>query len=120
MPANGTLAMAAARDAYSRYFFEANNNALRFFSPGNEFTLGSDKVIHRGNGGSFCEYMFGVDQPLADLAKVDVRNRLVLFGATYQENGNSLQFTDHTEGSQSYERIFFEGNAVCNYVWVLG
>jgi uncharacterized protein (TIGR04442 family) len=48
-----------------------------------------------------------------------VRNRLVLYGTTYQENGNSLQFTDHTEGNQSFERIFFEGNAVCNYFFFL-
>ena len=66
-------------------------------------------VSHRGNGGAFCEYMFGVDQPLADLAKGDVCNRLVLYGTTYQENGGSLLFTDHTEGDHSYERIFFEG-----------
>ena len=109
------FATAAAREAYRGHFYESSGTALRFFSPGNEFILRRDGVSHRGNGGSFCEYMFGVDQPLADLAKVDVRNRLVLYGATYQENGNSLQFTDHTEGSQSYERIFFEGNAVCNY-----
>ena len=113
------FATAAAREAYRGHFYESSGSALRFFSPGNEFILRPDGVGHRGNGGSFCEYMFGVDQPLADLAKVDVRNRLVLFGATYQECGNSLQFTDHTEGSQSYERIFFEGNAVCNYFFFL-
>jgi uncharacterized protein (TIGR04442 family) len=113
------FATAAAREAYQGHFYENSGSSLRFFSPGNEFILRRDSVGHRGNGGSFCEYMFGVDQPLADLAKVNVRNRLVLFGTTYEENGNRLQFTDHTEGSQSYERIFFDGNAVCNYFFFL-
>jgi uncharacterized protein (TIGR04442 family) len=113
------FATAAANEAYRGHFYERSGSLLRFFSPGNEFILRRDGIAHRGNGGSFCEYMFGVDQPLADLAKGDVRNRLVLYGATYQANGNSLRFTDHTEGSQSYERIFFEGNAVCNYFFFL-
>jgi len=112
------FATAAARDAYRGYFYEVDGERLRFFSPGNELVLDADGVSHRGNGGSFCEYMFGVDQPLADLAKGDVRNRLVLYGASYEENGN-LGFTSHTEGGQSYERIFFEGNAVCNYFFFL-
>ena len=112
------FATAAAADAYRGYFYESASDGLRFFSPGNEFILDAGGVSHRGNGGSFCEYMFGVDQPLADLAKGDVRNRLVLYGASYQDNG-SLRFTDHTEGGQSYERIFFEGNAVYNYFFFL-
>lgn len=109
---------AAARDAYRSYFYEAAGAGLRLFSPGNEFVLGADGINHRGNGGSFCEYMFGVDQPLADLAKGDVRNRLVLYGATYQRNG-SLRFTDHSDGGQPYERVFFEGNATVNYFFFL-
>jgi len=108
------FATAAARDAYRCYFYETPGNTMRFFSPGNEFVLTRDGISHRGNGGSFCEYMFGVDLPLADLAKGDVRNRLVLYGATFQEGG-SLQFTNHTEGVQSYDRIFLDGNAVANY-----
>ncbi len=112
------FATAAARDAYRGYFYEVDGERLRFFSPGNEFVLDGKGVSHRGNGGSFCEYMFGVDQPLADLAKGDVRNRLVLYGASYENSGN-LRFTNHTEGGQSYERIFFEGNAVCNYFFFL-
>ncbi|NIQ96222.1 MAG: TIGR04442 family protein, partial [Desulfuromonadales bacterium] len=63
------FATAAARDAYRCYFYETQGDSLRFFSPGNEFIIDKDGVNHRGNGGSFCEYMFGVDQPLADLAK---------------------------------------------------
>ncbi len=112
------FATAAARDAYYGYFYESVGDALRFFSPGNEILVDRGGVQHRGNGGSFCEYMFGVDQPLADLAKAEVRNRLVLFGATLEENGE-LCFTDRTEGRQSFERIFFDGNAVCNYFFFL-
>ena len=118
---NGTVeyfATLAARDAYRSHFYEAGDGTLRLFSPGSEFVLGPDGVSHRGNGGSFCEYMFGIDQPLADLAKPDVRNRLVLYGATIRDDG-SLLFTGHTEGQQSYERIFFEGNAVANFFFFL-
>lgn len=111
-------ATAVARDAFQRCFYESGEDTLRLFSPGNELLLTSDTLEHRGNGGTFCEYMFGVDMPLPDLAKADVRNRLVLFGASYN-NDNSLAFSNRTDGSQSYERIFFEGNAVCNYFFFL-
>ena len=37
------FAVMAARDAYSRYFFESTGDALRFFSPGNELVLGRDR-----------------------------------------------------------------------------
>ncbi len=109
------FAMAASRDAYSRYFFEPSSDRLRFFSPGNEFILQPEQVSHRGNGGSFCEYMFGVDQPLSDLAKTDVRNRLVLYGTFYKGDGSQLDFTPKTEGQSSCEQLFFEGNATVNY-----
>ncbi|MFZ3209153.1 MAG: TIGR04442 family protein [Geobacteraceae bacterium] len=112
------FAIAAGLDAHKRFFFnadQADNGDLRFFSLGNEFVIGRDGVYHLGNGGTFCEYMFGVDQPIADLAKGDVINRLVLFGGRYDGGTGSLKFTDRTEGHQSYEKIFFDGNAVCNY-----
>ncbi|TLM65967.1 MAG: TIGR04442 family protein [Deltaproteobacteria bacterium] len=112
------FAVMAARDAYTRYFFESAGDSLRFFSPGNEFVLGREQVQHRGNGGSFCEYMFGVDQPIADLAKTDVRNRLVLYGAVYKDE-NQLEFTGQTEGRNSYEKLFFEGNALYNCFFFL-
>lgn len=113
------FATAAARDAYRCYFYETQGDSLRFFSPGNEFIIDKEGVTHRGNGGSFCEYMFGVDQPLSDLAKGDVRNRLVLYGATYEEANNALTFTDRTDGNLTYDRIFFEGNALYNYYFFL-
>ena len=109
------FAMAAAPDAYSRYFFEMGNDALRFFSPGNEFILEPNQISHRGNGGSFCEYMFGVDQPLSDLAKTEVRNRLVLYGTFYKGDGSLLDFTAKTDGQNSFDQLFFEGNATVNY-----
>jgi len=110
-------AIVAGSDAHQRYFFNQGHDSedLRFFSPGNEFIFGRDGVSYRGNGGSFCEYMFGVDQPISDLAKGDVINRLVIYGARYDNATGSLEFSDTTSGEQSFEKIFFDGNAVCNY-----
>lgn len=107
------FATAAASDVFHRRFYAAEGDSLRLFAPGSEFVLGPEGVHHHGNGGTVCEYMFGVDQPLADLVKSDVRNRLVLFGAVAR-HGGTLAFTDHAEGTQPYEQIFFEGNAVAN------
>lgn len=113
-------AIVAGADAHQRYFFNSTEDeSLRFFSPGNEFIIGNSGISHRGNGGSFCEYMFGVDQPLADLAKGDVLNRLVVYGAHYDNKTGALRFSDDTSGSQSYEKMFFEGNAVCNYFFFI-
>jgi uncharacterized protein (TIGR04442 family) len=112
------FAFLAGADVCERYTFNIsreNDAVLRVFSAGNEFVIGRDGVSYRGNGGAFCEYMFGIEQPLADLAKTDVLNRLAMYGAYYEGSGGTLQFTDLTEGTQSYERIFFDGNAVCNY-----
>jgi uncharacterized protein (TIGR04442 family) len=112
------FAYLAGADVCERYAFnisQEDNDVLRIFSSGNEFVIGRDGVSYNGNGGAFCEYMFGIDQPLADLAKRDVLNRLAMYGAHYEEKSGSLQLTDRTEGEQSYEKIFFEGNAVCNY-----
>jgi len=112
------FASVASHDARQGYFYERDAGGVRIFSPGNEFVLGSEGISHRGNGGSFCEYMFGVDQPLADLAKGDIRNRLALYGATYSDR-QELLFTDRTDGSSSYDKVFLEGNAVCNYFFFL-
>jgi uncharacterized protein (TIGR04442 family) len=116
------FAMAAGVDAHKRYFFnidQKDDDELRFFSPGNEVVLGHEGVSHQGCGGSFCEYMFGVDQPIADLAKGEVINRLVMYGAHNDSQTGTLKFSDHTDGFQSYEKIFFDGNAVCNYFFFL-
>ncbi|HEY6871345.1 MAG TPA: TIGR04442 family protein [Geobacteraceae bacterium] len=110
-------AIVAGNEAHQRYFFNLGHDdgELRFFSPGNEFSIGKTGVSYRGNGGSFCEYMFGVDQPISDLAKGDVINRLVIYGARYDNVAGALEFSDATAGTQSFEKIFFDGNAVCNY-----
>lgn len=110
-------AIVAGNEAHQRYFFNLghDDDELRFFSPGNEFVIGKQGVSYRGNGGSFCEYMFGVDQPISDLAKGDVINRLVIYGARYDNVAGALEFSEATAGTQSFEKIFFDGNAVYNY-----
>ncbi len=116
------FATAAGFEAHKRYFFnidQKDENEIRFFSPGNEFALGEEGVTHQGCGGAFCEYMFGVDQPIADLAKAEVINRLVMYGAHYDVATGTLKFGDKTDAFQSYEKIFFDGNAVCNYFFFL-
>ena len=108
--------MVVGNDAYQRYFFNIvqEEDQLRIFSPGNEMILSPAGISYQGNGGNFCEYMFGVDQPPSDLAKPDIINRLVMYGARSHEDG-SVSFSDRTSGSETYDNIFFEGNAVCNY-----
>jgi uncharacterized protein (TIGR04442 family) len=115
-------ATVASVDAHKCYFFHSDredDDQIRFFSPGNEFVLGPEGVSHEGCGGSFCEYMFGVDQPIADLAKGEVINRLVMYGALYDTATGALKFHDRTDAFQSYEKIFFDGNAVSNYFFFL-
>ena len=104
-------------EAYQRYFFNIvqENNELRIFSPGNEFVLGPHGVGYEGNGGYFCEYMFGVEQPATDLSKPDIVNRLVMYGARTDTARGTIRFSERTTGKESYDTIFFEGNAVCNY-----
>lgn len=108
--------MVAGTDAYQRYFFNIvqDREQLRIFSPGNELNITPTGISYQGNGGSFCEYMFGVDQPPADLVKPEIINRLVMYGARPDDVG-AVRFSDRTSGQQSYENIFFEGNAVSNY-----
>jgi len=115
-------AITAGTEAYKRYFFNTDHTdaeEIRFFSPGNEFVIGRNGISHRGNGGSFCEYMFGVDQPISDLAKEEVSNRLIVYGTHYDNRTGSLKFSDRTEGYHSYDKIFFDGNAIFNYFFAL-
>ena len=108
--------MVAGNDAYQRYFFNIvqEDDQLRIFSPGNEMIISPEGISYQGNGGNFCEYMFGVDQPSSDLSKPEIINRLVMYGAHSDEDG-TVRFSDRTSGSETYDNIFFEGNAVCNY-----
>jgi len=107
------FATAAGTDSSRPQFYQQTGDSLRFFAPGNEFILSPQGVSHRGNGGSFCEYMFGVEQPLADLAKTDIRNRLILYGTSY-DNNNRLVFSNKTEGTHSFNRLFLDGHATSN------
>ncbi len=58
--------------------------------------------------------MFGVDLPLKDLLRKDVSNRLVMYGAFY-DNDENITFTNTTAGNESFDHVFLTGNAVSNY-----
>ncbi len=107
----------AGANVNQRYCYESTEEdgepVDRFFSAGNEFRLTPRGIGYRGTGGGFCEYMFGVDQPIKDLVKKEVLNRLVMYGAV--ESGDTVTFTNHTDGFESYDRVFLEGHAVTNY-----
>jgi len=109
--------MVVGTEAYQRYFFNIvqEGDHLRIFSPGNEFIIDPQGISHLGNGGYFCEYMFGVDQPTTDITKPEIINRLVMYGAQLDETTGAVCLNDRTSGSKSYDTIFFDGNAVCNY-----
>ncbi|MFZ5877400.1 MAG: TIGR04442 family protein [Nitrospirota bacterium] len=109
----------AGRSVGHQFFYEPSPDGqagtIRFFAAGNEFLIGRDTIRYKGNGGSFCRYMFGVNLPLKDLVKKEVVNRLVLNGAVLDPTGQSIRFTDSTEGHETFEEVFRSGNAVCNY-----
>jgi uncharacterized protein (TIGR04442 family) len=109
--------MVAGAGAYQSYFFNVaqDENQLRIFSPRNEFIIAPEGISYQGNGGYFCEYMFGVDQTSSDLSKPEIINRLVMYGAHSGDANSSICFSDRTNGREAYENIFIEGNAVCNY-----
>lgn len=117
------FATIAGENINHRYFCETSsdrgNDFDRFFSPGNEFIIRRDGIAFNSNGGSFCEYMFGVEQPFNDLVKKDVLNRLAMFGTFYDEERDKLNFTNKTSGFESYERIFFDMHAVSNYYFFI-
>ncbi len=116
-PAVEYYATIAGANINQRYCYESTEEdgepIDRFFSAGNEFRLTPRGIGYKGTGGGFCEYMFGVDQPIKDLVKKEVLNRLVMYGAV--ESGDSVTFTNHTEGFETYERVFLDGHAVTNY-----
>lgn len=97
---------AGCRSAH-QHFFQALGDDLRFFAPGNELTLTTEGIRQAGTGGTFCEYMFGVEQPLSDLTKIGIFNRLMLLEA------------DRVSGEQSYEDIFVTGHAIDNYFFFI-
>lgn len=112
------FAFVGGTGAHNTYFYQESPTDIRFFSRGNEFTLMEDGIHYKGTGGSFCEYMFGVEKPFKDLMKRRVANRLIMFGAFLDEN-ESIIFTNDTEGRESYYRLFLTGHAVKNYYFTV-
>ena len=108
------FATAAGCRSAHQHFYHMDGSALRFFSAGNELLLGPEGVRQTGNGGTFCEYMFGVEQPLSDLTKEGILNRLILLGAFYNSRGQ-LEIGDHCSSFLSYDELFIKGHAIDNY-----
>lgn len=100
------------------YFYEEDGPNTRFFSRGSELILSPDKLQYKGMGGSFCEYMFGVEKPFKDLTKREILNRLTMFGA-FLDRDERLVFTNDISGSESFHRLFLLGNAVKNYYFII-
>lgn len=100
------------------YFYEERDSIIRFFSRGNELIITEGGIHYRGTGGSFCEYMFGVEKPFKDLIKRDVLNRLIMFGAFLNRN-EDLIFTNDVSGSETFQKIFLLGHAVKNYYFFI-
>jgi uncharacterized protein (TIGR04442 family) len=117
------FATIAGRDLAHRYFYETEGEEgdflLRFFTAGCEFAFLRNGIRYSGPGGSVCDYMFGANQPVADLVKKEVLNRLVMFGARYGEDHESLVFSNNLRGQQDYRRVFLDGNAVTNYFFFI-
>ncbi|MEE9524422.1 MAG: TIGR04442 family protein, partial [Thermodesulfovibrionales bacterium] len=105
-------------DVSKTIFYEETPTYVRFFTRGNEFMITEDEIRYKGCGGSFCEYMFGVDKPMDDTAKRDVINRLIMFGAYMNEN-EKVVFTDNVEGAENFYRLLLQGNAVQNYYFLI-
>jgi uncharacterized protein (TIGR04442 family) len=117
------FAVVAGPDVDRRFFFEQiraqRGDILRYFGGNSEITLNPEGVRFRGNGGLFGEYMFGGHLPVGDLLNEEVVNRLVLFGATTDADTHELRFTTNTEGFETWDNLFLQGNAVANYLFFL-
>lgn len=118
------FATVAGQNISHRFFYETGSPhhedvIIRFFAPGNEFIIRKEAIMYKGNGGSFCEYMFGVNQPLKDMIKKEVVNRLVMYGAIYEPNLDHIYFTTQTAGSETYEEVFLHGSALANYYFFI-
>jgi uncharacterized protein (TIGR04442 family) len=106
-----------------RFFFEQTEDRdgrkVRYFAGGSQIVLADKHVEFIGNGGIFGEYMFGGHFPVQDLLNEEAVNRLVLYGTVYDRELKELTFTGHTRGQESYENLFFNGNAVSNYFFFI-
>ena len=107
----------AGAGTYNTYFYEEEPSRIRFFSRGNEFTISDNGVRYKGTGGSFCEYMFGVEKPIKDMEKSDILNRLIMFGA-FLDDKEKVVFTNETDGLETFYRLFLQGHAVTNYFFI--
>lgn len=116
-------AIVSGSDITKRYFHEitatGSGEIVRFFSGANEFIIDAGGISYKGTGGSFCQYMFGVDQPIKDLVKTDVLNRLIMYGAIYSDLDERIIFTKNTDGRDSFGKVFLSGNAVTNYFFFI-
>ena len=112
------FATAAGCRTAHHHFFQMGDQSIRFFAPGSELCLNSTGFIHTGTGGMFCEYMFGGEQPLSDLSKEGVCNRLMLLGAGYNHAGG-LELNEQCHSQQNYADIFHGGHAVDNYFFFI-
>ncbi len=113
----------AGEDISNRFFYEISaedgHRFIRFFSHGNEFVISEKGVSFKGTGGSFCEYMFGVSQPIKDMVKKDVINRLIMYGTLFDSTGENLIFTNQAYGFETFDEVFVKGNALCNYYFFI-
>ncbi|MFN2441746.1 MAG: TIGR04442 family protein [Thermoanaerobaculia bacterium] len=106
-----------------KFFFEQIRDhrgpMVRYFGGHAEVALQPEGVLFSGNGGIFSEYMFGGHFPVQDLLNDEVVNRLVLFGGVYDREAKELRFTGHTSGFETYDDLFFHGNAVANHFFFI-
>lgn len=112
------FAFVSGSGMYNTYFYKEEPGRISFFARGNEFTITEDSLSYRGIGGSFCEYMFGVEKPVKDMVKEDVLNRLIMFGA-YMDKNEQVLFTNDTKGSETFYQLFLQGHAVANYYFLV-
>jgi uncharacterized protein (TIGR04442 family) len=115
------FAVVVGSDVDRRFFFEQistpRGDVIRYFGGYSEVMLNPEGVRFRGNGGIFGEYMFGGHLPVGDLLNAEVQNRLVLYGATTAPGTHELRFSTNTEGFETWDNLFLQGNAVANYLF---
>ena len=116
------FAVVVGPDVDKRFFFEQisaqRGDVVRYFGGASEVVLNPEGVRFRGNGGIFGEYMFGGHLPVGDLLNEQVVNRLILLGTTVDKN-HELRFTGNTEGFETWDSLFLQGNAVANYLFFI-
>ncbi len=117
------FAVVAGPDVDRRFFFEQikaqRGEVVRYFGGGSEVVLNPEGVRFHGNGGIFGEYMFGGHLPVGDLLNDEVVNRLIFFGTTIEPKTHELRFSYNTDGFETYDNLFLQGNAVANYFFFI-